>query len=134
MALDEPPTAILATNEIVAAGAMASAHALGLRMPQDLSLASLSDGMVAELLTPSLTAARFPLDRLGYQATSMLVDIVEGRPLAQPGDMKKTAAFAAVPAQGRRRRLSPPARQSGAPRRPISRPRRPRSRPSPWEW
>lgn len=114
MALDEPPTAILATNEIVAAGAMASAHALGLRIPQDLSLASLSDGMVAELLTPSLTAARFPLDRLGYQATSMLVDIVEGRPLEQPG--LQLPHEAVIPRQStsappaRRRRRAMPAR------------------------
>ncbi|ALM84079.1 LacI family DNA-binding transcriptional regulator [Bordetella sp. N] len=83
LALDDPPTAVLATNEIVAAGAMAVAHAEGIRIPKDMSLASFSDGMVAELLSPSLTAVRFPLERVGYEATTMLVAIVEGRSLPQ---------------------------------------------------
>ncbi|CPP22099.1 LacI family transcriptional regulator [Bordetella pertussis] len=68
LALDEPPTAVVATNEIVAAGAM-----------------SFSDGIVAELLSPALTAVRFPLERMGYLATAMLVDIVEGRGEPQAG-------------------------------------------------
>lgn len=85
LALDEPPTAVVATNEIVAAGAMAAAHRQGVRIPRDLSIASFSDGIVAELLSPALTAVRFPLERMGYLATAMLVDIVEGRGEPQAG-------------------------------------------------
>lgn len=110
LALEDPPTAVLATNEIVAAGAMAAAHEKKLRIPEDLSLASFSDGMVAELLSPSLTAVRFPMETMGYRATAMLVDIVEGRAVDNPtltlphDDIVLRLSTASPRIRGRRRR------------------------------
>ena len=82
-ALRRPPTAVFATNHLVAAGALIVAGRRGVTVPTDLSIGSFYDGPVAELLHPSLTAVRFPLEQLGFRAASMLIDLVEGREVAE---------------------------------------------------
>jgi DNA-binding LacI/PurR family transcriptional regulator len=77
--LKSPPTAVFATNQLVAAGAMQEARHRGLSIPRDVSIASLYDGPVAELLSPSVTSVSFPLDRLGYESVSMLVELINGQ-------------------------------------------------------
>lgn len=81
--LPSPPTAVFATNHLVAAGAIVAAGRHGLSVPADLSIASFYDGPVAELLQPPLTAVRYPLEDLGYRATSILIDLVEGRSVTE---------------------------------------------------
>ena len=81
LSLSRPPTAVFATNHLVAAGAMATAARRGVSVPAELSVGSFYDGPVAELLHPSLTAVRFPLEQLGFRAASMLIDLLEGRPV-----------------------------------------------------
>jgi DNA-binding LacI/PurR family transcriptional regulator len=78
LSLAKRPTAIFATNHLVAAGAMLGAQRRGLKVPDDLSVASFYDGPVAELLNPTVTAVSFPLERLGYESVSMLVDLMLG--------------------------------------------------------
>lgn len=85
LSLRRPPTAVFATNHLVAAGALVVAGRKGLAVPADLSIGSFYDGPVAELLHPSLTAVRFPLEQLGFQATSMLIDLVEGLEIGETG-------------------------------------------------
>ena len=80
-----PPTAVFATNHLVAAGAMATAARIGIAVPAQLSIASFYDGPVAELLNPPLTAVRFPLRQLGYDAASMLMDLVDGKGVGVTG-------------------------------------------------
>jgi DNA-binding LacI/PurR family transcriptional regulator len=85
MALEDRPTAIFATNHLVAAGAMGGAQRRGLTVPDDLSVASFYDGPIAELLNPAMTSVLFPLDRLGYESVSMLAQIVAGKRPASIG-------------------------------------------------
>jgi len=49
-------------------------RSLGLRIPDDLALASFDDFEVAELLDPPLTGLRRDLDAMGAVAASLLVD------------------------------------------------------------
>lgn len=79
LALPHRPTAVFATNHLVAAGVLLGTQRMGLSVPADLSIASFYDGPVAELLNPALTAVRFPLERLGSEAALMLMDIIENR-------------------------------------------------------
>ncbi|KQR77016.1 LacI family transcriptional regulator [Burkholderia sp. Leaf177] len=81
------PTALFSTNQLVAAGAMHEAHRRGFKVPNDVSVASLYDGAVAELLNPTVTSVSYPLDRLGYEAVSLLVALVNGR---SPGEASIT--------------------------------------------
>ena len=59
------PTAIFAVNDNNAIGVMAAAHALGLRVPDDLSLVGYNDIPVVSRLPVPLTTVRvpFPADR-----------------------------------------------------------------------
>ena len=55
LSLARRPTAVFATNHLVAAGAMFGAQRRGLAVPDDLSVASFYDAPVAELLNPTVT-------------------------------------------------------------------------------
>jgi len=74
-----PPTAVFATNNLVAAGVLLGAQRRGLNVPTDISVASFYDGPVSELLNPALTAVRYPLHQLGADSATMLIDIIEER-------------------------------------------------------
>ena len=78
LALADRPTAVFATNHLVAAGALRAAQELGLSVPGALSVASFYDGPVADLLTPAVTSVAYPLDELGYEAVRMLVRLIAG--------------------------------------------------------
>ena len=84
LSLRARPTAIFATNHLVAAGAMYGAQRRGLHVPGDLSVASFYDGPVAELLNPTVTSVLFPLDRLGYESVSLLVQLLLDMPVKSP--------------------------------------------------
>lgn len=78
LALKDRPTAIFATNHLVAAGALRAAQEFGLRVPESLSIASFYDGPVAELLTPAVTSVAYPLEQLGYESVQMLIRMIGG--------------------------------------------------------
>ena len=73
------PTAIFAGSDMAALGVYRAAHELGLAIPRDLSVVGYDDIAVAEWSTPALTTIRQPLAEMGALATSMLMDLVQGR-------------------------------------------------------
>ena len=50
----------------------------GLRIPEDVSVASIDDIDTAQYLTPSLTTTHIPLDEMGQMAAKILIDRIEG--------------------------------------------------------
>ncbi|HKD76592.1 MAG TPA: LacI family DNA-binding transcriptional regulator, partial [Ktedonobacterales bacterium] len=58
------PTAIFATNDWMALGALEAAHSLGVRVPEDLSIMGLDDIVVAAHVTPALTTIAVSKQRL----------------------------------------------------------------------
>ena len=88
LGLDEPPTAIFASNDEMAAGVIKAAHRKGLKVPQQVSVAGFDDSRIASHLSPSLTTVRQPLHDMGQSAASMLLKSI-GEPLdetATPGE------------------------------------------------
>lgn len=79
----ERPTAILASNDILAAGALQALHEAGLRCPDDVSVVGFDDTL-AGFLAPLLTTVRLPARRLGDTAAALLIDQIEGA--IAPGD------------------------------------------------
>jgi LacI family transcriptional regulator len=77
--LPDPPTAILASNDNMAVGAMQAARARGLSVPHDLSVAGYDDLEKAAIVTPALTTVRQPLAELGRTAVSLLMRLIEGQ-------------------------------------------------------
>jgi LacI family transcriptional regulator len=70
------PTAILASNDILAAGALQAIHEAGLRVPDDISVIGFDDTL-AEYLSPLLTSVRLPARRLGQAAARLVIDDLE---------------------------------------------------------
>ncbi len=75
--LPEPPTAIFALNDNLAIGTIQAARALGLRVPEDLSVVGFDDVEHATVVSPKLTTIRQPLAEMGRMAVSMLVRLLE---------------------------------------------------------
>ncbi len=69
----ERPTAIFASNDDMAAGAMKVAHEMGLRIPADLSVVGFDDVPLARQVWPSLTTIRQPIKALAERATELLL-------------------------------------------------------------
>lgn len=72
------PTAIFATNDWMAIGAMRATRELGLDIPRDLSVIGLDDIVVAAHYHPPLTTIAIPKQRLARAATELLLQQIEG--------------------------------------------------------
>ncbi|NRA30523.1 MAG: LacI family DNA-binding transcriptional regulator [Parvularculaceae bacterium] len=66
--LKAPPTAIFASNDDMAAGALATAAAHGLSVPEQLSVVGFDDSPIASLVWPALTTVRQPVSAMGSMA------------------------------------------------------------------
>lgn len=71
LALDRPPTAIFAHDDMLASAALRTARAHGLKVPEDLAIVGFDDSDIAELL--GLTSIRQPLEESGHVATETLL-------------------------------------------------------------
>jgi LacI family transcriptional regulator len=74
LALPDPPTAIVAANDDMAAGVLWAAHRRGLLMPQDLAVTGFDDSLVASRVWPALTTIRQPIDAMTTRAIEMLLE------------------------------------------------------------
>jgi LacI family transcriptional regulator len=77
--VDPPPTAIFASNDLSAFGAMDAAREHGLRIPDDISIIGFDDIPQASLVYPKLTTVRQPLEQMGRVAVKMLLEQIEDR-------------------------------------------------------
>jgi LacI family transcriptional regulator len=73
------PSAIFASNDDMAAGALAAAHRLKLTVPLDLSIVGFDDTPLATSIWPSLTTIRQPIGEITRLALSMAVEEVRQR-------------------------------------------------------
>lgn len=74
-----PADGIFAANDQMAIGAIKALHAGGRSIPEDFAVVGFDNLPMASLVTPGLTTVQFPIYQLGYQATSMLADTLDGR-------------------------------------------------------
>lgn len=71
--LPEPPTAIFAVADTLGVGALRAARQLGVSVPEELSVVSFDDTMIASWTHPQLTAVRQPLFSMGQVAVERLL-------------------------------------------------------------
>jgi len=69
----EPPTAIFASNDDMAAATMAIAHGRGLDVPGDLTVCGFDDTPLASAIWPELTTIRQPISDMARSAVDLLV-------------------------------------------------------------
>ena len=71
-ALPEPPTAIFATADTLAAGVLQAAYARRLRVPEDFSLVGYDD-VVSRSLSPAIDSVGLSLENVGDQVMELLM-------------------------------------------------------------
>ena len=83
--LSEPnrPDALITGNDNIAVGAYRAIHELGLRIPDDIAVASFNDISVAQFMSPPLSTVRLPSEEIGETAVELLLERMEGRELAK---------------------------------------------------
>ena len=64
-------TALIALNDSMAIGALATARGLGRDVPSDLSVTGFDDMPIAQDVTPALTTVRLPLVEMGARALTL---------------------------------------------------------------
>ena len=72
--LSQRPTAIFASNDLSAMGAMDAIWDQGLSIPEDISILGFDDIPQASLIRPHLTTVRLPLEEMGRLATRTLLE------------------------------------------------------------
>lgn len=73
-----PPTAILAANNLMAIGALKAARDDGRDVPGDLSVIGFDDSLLSKVVDPSLTVIKQPLQEIGEAAIKLLMNQLEG--------------------------------------------------------
>lgn len=71
--LAEPPDAIFAVSDVLAGGALHSAHQAGLRVPQDLAVMGFDGVPFSAVTTPPLTTIEQPMHQLGVRSVQLLL-------------------------------------------------------------
>lgn len=72
-----PPTALFASSDYLALGALRGVREAGVSIPNDLSFVSFDDTLIGDMLTPALTAVRQPVEllgRTGFQVLHALIN------------------------------------------------------------
>lgn len=81
LSLRRRPTAVFASNDDMAAGALLVAHRRGCDVPREISIVGFDDISMARCLWPPLTTVRQPIKKAAAIATGMLLDSLQTRDL-----------------------------------------------------
>lgn len=79
LALPARPTAVVATNDVLAVGAMMACREAGIPIPQELSITGIDNTDLGATQTPGLTSVRTPILEIGRAAAEQLIARLEGR-------------------------------------------------------
>ncbi len=98
------PTAIVCGNDVLALGALLEAEALGLRVPEDVSITGFDDLDLAREIGPGLTTVHAPLEEMGRLTAEYLLttEATEGPPLhlELPAELVVRGSTGPVPDRG----------------------------------
>ncbi len=72
--LGDPPTAVVASTDVLAMGLLFAAHGRGIHVPEQLSVTGFDDIPLAEFSIPALTTVRMPTREMVAAAVTMLID------------------------------------------------------------
>jgi len=87
ISLSNRPTAIFASNDMMAFGAMNAVRDQGLKIPGDISVVGFDDIFQSSQTMPGLTTVHQPLEQMGREATRMLVEMMSEREI-KPGKIE----------------------------------------------
>ncbi|MCY1250908.1 HTH-type transcriptional repressor PurR [compost metagenome] len=78
-----PPKILVTFNDNMAIGAYRAIHEMGLRIPDDVAVASFNDIPVAQFLGPPLSTVKIPAEMIGETAVDLLIERLTGRDVAK---------------------------------------------------
>lgn len=73
------PTAIFASNDIMAFGLIQRAHEMNVKVPEDVSIVGFDDISLSSLVNPPLTTVRHPMLEMGIKAVELLINKLDDR-------------------------------------------------------
>jgi LacI family transcriptional regulator, repressor for deo operon, udp, cdd, tsx, nupC, and nupG len=73
----DPPSAIVCDSDVLAVGVYKAARDLRRTIPQDLSVVSFDDSVIARILDPELTTVAIPTTVIGEQGILLLLAVLE---------------------------------------------------------
>jgi DNA-binding LacI/PurR family transcriptional regulator len=81
--LPEPPEAIFAANDLLAAGVVEAIKMGGYLIPHDLAVVGFEDTVVTSVIDPPLTTVAQPMYKLGIEAAHKLFSLIKEEELEQ---------------------------------------------------
>ena len=73
----EPPDAVFAVSDTLAAGALLAIHEAQLLMPQDIAVVGFDGTELAEMVTPPLSTIQQPSQEIGRKAVGLLLNKID---------------------------------------------------------
>jgi len=71
------PTAVFASNDAMAIGAVSAIQSKGLKIPEDIAIGGFDDIPIAKYLKPSLSSVHVPINNLGTNAAIKLFKMIK---------------------------------------------------------
>jgi LacI family transcriptional regulator len=81
--IPNPPTAIVACNDLLALGAINAAQERGLTVGKDVSVTGFDDILLAEYANPPLTTVHQPAQQFGHMMVKMLTKVINQEPIKE---------------------------------------------------
>ncbi|SHO49442.1 LacI family DNA-binding transcriptional regulator [Anaerocolumna xylanovorans] len=75
--LSGPPTCIIAPDDYAALGVMNCVRKMGLKVPEDISVAGYDGISVSQAIEPRLTTVKQDTDKIGSEAARQLINLIE---------------------------------------------------------
>lgn len=77
MSLQEPPTALVVSDDIMTFGVMRMLSEMGFRVPDDISIISFNNVLISELSSPPMSTVDINIFGLGHEATNLLIEKIQ---------------------------------------------------------
>lgn len=95
--LPEPPTAIFASNDDMAAATVAAAHRRAIDVPRQLTVCGFDDTALATTIWPELTTVRQPISDMSCAALQILMADIASRNGDKPLERHEIVDFTLIP-------------------------------------
>lgn len=80
---DDPPTALICFDDLLAMGALRAARSRGVVVPDGLAVIGFNNFSIAAAVDPPLTTIEFPAYELGARAADLIIDHLQEKPIAE---------------------------------------------------
>ncbi len=83
LALPERPSAVIASDDLMAIGALRAAKEAGLQVPRDISLTGFDDIVISHYFSPALTTVHQPVKDMCHKALDILLRLIDGQDICE---------------------------------------------------